>query len=293
MTDLTVTKRYDPRFFATIRILLGLYIAYYFVRLLPYAADIYATGGIMPPPSSNELMAFAPFLAAPLSALTVQIILCMLALVALAFAAGVVRVPAALILWLGMTALFIRNPLTEDPSMAFTNLLLLLTAIVPTGEGWAIGKWRADAAWYMPRMVYLGAWVVLEITYTASGIDRLLAPSWQDGAALHHLFTLATVFHSPLTLFVQSLPAWVLAVLTYAVSAAFFLAVPLCLFGKTRPYAWLMYMLMFIFVGLIINLTQVILGVLLFQLFLFDIEWIRTGPFARIYRRAVYLWKRA
>jgi len=269
---LSTTSPYDPRQFALWRVLFGLYLAYYFARMLPFAASVFSGSGMLPDASLIPTYHLFPGIFALFdSPQFVYGAHVALIISSLCITVGFYRRSAALFTWYGWASLAHRNYLIVDPSYAFIGWLLLALAIIPTGEPYSV--FRRDG-WYMPHSVYMGALAILGLAYSASGIERLSAVSWRDGSAIRHMFDLAIVRHDLLYDSLIRLPTWVFTFQTYAAVCMFILALPLLLYTRTRPYAWVVLTLMFVYMGVVLDLTQVILGLLLFHAFVFDARWI-------------------
>ncbi|HEY5035768.1 MAG TPA: hypothetical protein VII74_01405, partial [Chthoniobacterales bacterium] len=176
----------SPRQFAFFRIALGLYLAIHFAQLLPYGAELFSNRGILSDARLNLTFGLFPNpLALWDSPIAITLFLSALLLASVALAAGICRRSAAIFLWFGWACLFNRNNLISNPSLPYVGLLLLLTALVPLGEGWTLAKPRTD--WRFPASVYWVAWILLATGYSYSGWLKLGSPSWIDGSALFHI----------------------------------------------------------------------------------------------------------
>jgi len=168
-----------------------------------------------------------------------------------------------------------RNVFIVNPSIPFVGWLLLASALMPEGEPWV---WRAAAApdpnWHAPPVLIPGAWLVMALAYSVSGIDKLASPSWLDGSALKH------VLESPIArpgLFREALlalPAPALRLMSWAALSAEVLFAPLCLTRATRAVAWTATLFLHCGVLIVLNLAELTVGVLMFHALTFDRGWL-------------------
>ncbi len=272
LTYLSSKKIYSPWQFALWRIAFGIFLVFYFLCLVPYASELYSDEGIFPDPTINWTYGYFPNLLNYLdSSFFVEWFVLGLAGLSLCIALGVFRRASAILVWYGMACLINRNVLTIDPALALTGWLLFALALIPRGEPLVLGK-RTREVWYMPSFIYWGAWVTLGLSYTVSGVDKFMAPSWQNGSAFGYLLEMGiarkiwlnTAIHSSAVLTVGA---------TWISGTAYILALPLVLIRQTRLFIWLTLTGMFIFVLLAFDLVQVALAILLFHAFLIDSTW--------------------
>ncbi|MEO7725371.1 MAG: hypothetical protein ABIU29_11920 [Chthoniobacterales bacterium] len=260
------------RHFAFFRIALGLYLALHFAQLLPYGAELFSNQGMLPQARLNLTFGILPNpLAVWDSPSSITLFLSALLLLSLAFAAGLQRRMAALLLWFGWACLFNRNNLILNPSLPYIGALLLLSTLLPLGESWRRGQ--SEPGWRFPASVAWAAWLLLAAGYTYSGWMKLLSPSWLDGTALFH------VLQNPLArpgIFRDALlhlpPSW-LQIATWVSLAGELLFLPLSFRLTTRLVAWLtMFILQIVILG-VVNFADLTIAMLLFHCFVFDPRW--------------------
>jgi len=262
-------KSISPIQFVIFRIALGIYLAFHFAQLIPYGAELFSNQGVCANPRLNFTYGIFPN---PLehwdSPGFVTTFLIILLLLAIAFAGGLFRRTAAILLWFGWASLFNRNNLINNPSIPYIGLLLLLTAIVPTGE--ALDPNRVSRSWQFPRMVYWTAWILMAGGYSFSGWMKLHSPSWIDGSALFH------VLNNPLARcglsrdLLLALPASSLRLLTWAMLAAELLFLPLSFSRRTRALAWCALLGMNVGILFAMNFTDLTIGMFMIHLFTYD-----------------------
>jgi hypothetical protein len=262
-----------PRQFAVFRILLGTYLALHFWSLVPYAGELFSNTGMLPDASQLPTALFPN----PLSAATAPAVSLALSIgcaIALALAAGVWRRPLALVLWFGWACLFNRNPFIANPSIPYVGWLLLACAIIPNEAPLRPSVPPAHDAWDVPRPLYVGAWLLLGLGYTLSGLHKLDSPSWRDGTALRHVLELPLARDTALGNAVLALPDGVFAALTYGALFAELTALPLFALPKARPFAWGGLVAMQLGILCLIDFADLTLGMLLFHAFVFDVRWL-------------------
>lgn len=271
-----IYENYSERYFSLWRILFGVYLLYYNLAIFPYLATLYSNEGIY---RHYDFLPFFPNLFALSDGVYVVHTLG-LASVLLSFCIllGWRRNWSALLLWFVLTTFYGRNLLTEHPALPFIGLLLILLAIIPSGEWFSLDrKYRhQNSPWIMPYFAYFTALVVLGAGYSLSGYDKFLATGWQIGDAIGHMYTLPIAFDYWLTDLLREQPFWLIQMETWAAAGAQFVSLPFLLWRPTRKYMWLVLTAMFTYVLFVFDLTEVILGMLLFHLFLFDPSWVST-----------------
>jgi hypothetical protein len=193
-----------------------------------------------------------------------------LALLSLALLAGVYRRWVAVPLWFGWACLFNRNPFIANPSLPYVGFLLLACAIVPNESLLRPSLPPAERAWSIPLPLYRGAWLLLGLGYTLSGLHKLGSPSWGDGTALRHVLELPLARDTWLRSALLSLPDWAFAGMTWGALAAEITALPLFLFRVTRRPAWAALIAMQLGILCLLDFADLTAGMLLFHAFVFE-----------------------
>lgn len=266
--------------FTVFRIVFGSYLAIHFASLVPYAAELFGSTGLIGDPSLNPAAGLFPNplnLELPPAALTG--ILASLVALSLCYAAGFLRPLAAVVLWFGWTALFHRNNLISNPSIPYIGLLLALSAIVPGGEPLSFGKIREN--WKMPVWIPRCAWLLLAAGYTFSGYTKLHSPSWTDGSAMRFLLENPLARPGFMRDSMLALPEGFLVSATWLTLAAELLYLPLACFRKTRRWIWLAMVLLHIGIIFVVDFADLSLGMLMIHAFTFDHRWL-PGKYSSI-----------
>jgi len=265
----------SPYQFAAFRWLMGIYLAVHFAHLLPWGPELFSAQGALPDPSVSPLYGLFPNLLAYWdSPASVRIFLALMALVSLSFAFGIQRQTAALLLWYGWTCLFNRNPLISNPGLPYVGLILVLSALVPSGEGLRPGQWSAQSGWAMPLWVPRAAFFLLMAGYTYSGLGKLQSPSWRSGEVLGLLADNPLARDWFFRDLLKSLPAGLLRAMGWGALAAEILALPLCLFPQGRALAWLTTLSLHLGILMVIDFADLTLGMVMAHLFVFNPLWL-------------------
>jgi predicted DCC family thiol-disulfide oxidoreductase YuxK len=266
--------------FTVFRIVFGLYLTIHFAALVPWAAELFGSAGVMSDPARNPSAGLFPNplnLTLPPAALIGAVLV--LSALSLGFAAGWMRPAISLVLWFGWTALFHRNNLIANPSIPYVGLLLALCVIVPAGEPWSFGKRRGD--WQMPVWIPRCAWLLLAAGYTFSGHTKLHSPSWLDGSAMQYLLENPLARPGWMRDVMLLLPDGVLKGLTWFTLGAELLFLPLACLRKTRPWIWLILLLMHLGIIAVVDFADLSFGMLMIHAFTFDHRWV-AGKFSRV-----------
>ena len=261
--------------YALVRILLGLYLATYFGLLIPHAATIFGRDGLFhaldATPFPNPLMADSP--------MWPPLFMAFLAVLGLGYAAGLQRKAVALLLWYGWACLINRLPFITIPSEGYIGWLLLASLLIPFGEGLALD--RRDPRWQLPTGIFVGAWVVQALSYSVSGVGKLWSPSWIDGSALSLVLEGALVRPTGLADLLASLPPRILQAGTWIFLGLEVLVAPLCLTSWGRKLAWSAMVVVHLVMLVLVDITSVSLGMLVFHAFTFDARWLRWRAASR------------
>lgn len=276
----------SPYHFSFFRIALGAYLCVHFVELLPYAAEVWGPHGLLPDPALNLTHGVLPNILSWTNrdAVTTGFV-ALLALCAVGLAIGWQRPVMALVLWYGWACLFDRNNLTANPGMPYVGWLLLVCAVVPRGEPLGLTRVEHERPWALPRMLYIGAWVLMAVGYTISGIDKWMAPSWRDGSAIVHLLENPLARDTYLRTWLLTWPDALHRVMTWSILAMEALFLPLALFRRTRLLAWGGMVLMHLGILCIVDFADLTIGMLMIHFFTLDERWLKP---ARIERATVY-----
>lgn len=263
----------SSKHFALFRIILGLYLIQHFAFLIPYAQEVWSNTGVFPSPSLNFTYGVFPnilnyydsteFIFAFLAALLLFSVL---------FTLGLYRRLTALFIWYGWVCLFDRNNLISNPGIPFVGWLLLCCIMIPNGEHYSLKPVR-KSDWEFPRILWIGAWIIMSLSYTLSGIDKLQSPSWLNGSAIAHLVNNPLARDWWLRDWVTEFPIWIIKIMTYSILTIEVLFAPLALFRITRKWIWLAAVVMHIGILLLVDFADLTVGMLMIHIITFDLKW--------------------
>lgn len=263
----------SPHQFALFRILLGTYLLIHFTCLVPYAPEMFSERGLIPDgfwnPTSSILPNILNYYDAPVFT---QAFLVLLAVLSGLLILGWRRPWVAILLWYGWACLFNRNIFIGNPGLAFVGWILLALVVIPTGEPLSKGK-ETNPDWTFPKEVFYGAWILLALGYTFSGIHKLGSPSWVDGSALSHVLSNPLARDTALREGLMAMPG-LLKIMTWGTLGLEILFAPLALFMKLRPWVWAAMVGLHLGIIGVIDFADLTAGILLFHLFTFDARWL-------------------
>lgn len=270
-----MTFIYPRSQFAFFRIVFGLYLTIHFMMLVPVAPELWSNVGFISDVTLNMTYGVFPnILSLFPSPLASKIFIVLMMLLSFLIMIGAYRRTASLLLWYGWACLFHQNNLILNPGLPMIGWLLLALSLIPKGEGWGVEK--KEVSWSMPLILYWGAWIIVGVSYSISGLDKAMAPSWQDGSAITHLLNNPLARDYFLRDFLGALPEGIHHILTWSTLALEIGFGIFVLFSKTRMWAWFMIMAMHIGILSIIDFADLTLGVMMLHLFTFDPRWFRV-----------------
>jgi len=255
----------------------GVYLAFHFAALLPWATELFSSKGALPRGTLSPLFHLFPnlFLLCDSPAFVLGCVAAAAVSGAL-FALGRFDRWMAIFLWYIWACLYGRNPLIGNPSLPFIGWLLLAYALVPRlprGQDEA-GNEQSFGTWRMPEDVFAAAWILMAIAYSYSGYAKLTSPSWVDGSALRHVLHNPLARDTALRISLLALPPLSLRLATWGALFLELFFAPLSLFRKLRPALWLAMLGMHLGLLALVNFSDLTLGMLVLQFFTFDPAWI-------------------
>jgi hypothetical protein len=271
---------------AVARAALGAYLAVHYALQAPYAAVLYGRGGMLPEARLNPSYPHAHSLLYALDAPWFVTALCAgLALVAAAYAAGLRTRTSAVVLFAGMYTLLHRNALTLNPSLPYLGLWLLAHAFFPADPAHSLDRLLARRRGVVfdphpervPRDVLRVLWIVTAVSYSYSGVTKLLSPSWRDGRAVALILGSVLGRDNLPARALLALPPLVTAGLTWATLLAELLYAPLALARRARPWLWAALLGLHAGLMLVVDIADISAAMVVFHLATFDPEWLGAG----------------
>ena len=243
--------------------------------LIPYAEELWSKDGILPDKSYNFTNGIFPnILSLSDSSVAVTIFICLLSFLSILLILGFQRQIVSVLLWYGWVCLFDRNNLISNPGIPFVGWILLCLAIIPKGEALCLFSEKKED-WEFPKIIFYGAWIIMSLSYSISGIDKLNSPSWRDGSAIIHLLNNPLARDWPIRDFLLSVPDSILNFLSWTILIIEISFAPLAIWKKSRKLIWISTVIMHFSILLIVDFADLTFGMLMIHLFTFDASWIK------------------
>jgi len=237
------------------RVALGVYLCVHFAMLLPYAAELFSSAGVLPAASFSPLHSLWPGLMhVSDSPAWAGFVVALGALAGAGLALDVHPRTSALVAWLVWSSLFCRNPLISNPGLPYVGLMLCMLAATP----------RTDTR--LRRSLDAVLYGALALGYTYSGLTKLAALSWRDGSALGYVLGSPLARELPIVQALADMPTACM-LLTYAALTLEILYVPLSCVPALRLPLWLAMVGMHLGLVLSVDFADLTLGMLLVHLF--------------------------
>lgn len=264
--------------YSAFRVVLGAYLTIHFVRLVPWATELFSSRGVVPHAELSPLSAAFPSVLTWFDAPPIAVGLAALgAFAGVLLAVGALDRAAAVVAWYVLACFTVRNPLILNPSLPFVGWMLLAHALLPRAPygSWAArGRLDPSGGWRFTPGIARAAWIVMSVAYSYSGYTKLISPSWVDGTAL------ARVLENPL-----ARPTWVreamlalpdvaLSLATWGTLALELAFAPLALFRRVRPWLWWSMLAMHVGLIVVIDFAELSFGMILLHAFTFDPRWL-------------------
>ncbi len=235
------------------RLLMGLYLVYFFISLFEQGAlinSLFSNSGA----AESNLVWLLPAGGLILS---------------LALFAGVFVKWSSLFVAVVFQLCFLSLPIPKEVQSSYITLALCIFALFSDNSHnhFFLKTQLKDTTywqWGLFAAVYFG--------FTISGLSKLFYSPWLDGQAMSFFCTQSHIGNLTNTLACAALPK---VATGYAVLFIEIFSLPLFLIKKTRALAWLLNTLLHIFIPIYLYVWPVSFGVLLIQILLFDPQWIK------------------
>ena len=269
--------------YSVFRAVLGTYLAVHFASLVPWAAELFSSAGMIADARDSPLALLFPNVLAWVDApWFVTAFVAAGAAGGLLLAIGFQDRWAAIAVWYVWACLLGRNPLILNPGIPYVGWMLLAHALLPRAP---FGSWEArgrvdpGGGWRFTPSLFAAAWIVMAVGYTFSGVTKLPSPSWRDGTALARILDNPLARPGPLRDLFLALPAPLLAAGTWGVLAFEIAFGPLALIRRLRPWLWTSMVALHLSLIGLIDFADLSLGMVMLHLFTFDPAWVpRRSP---------------
>lgn len=271
-------SNYSSYQFAIVRLSLGLYLVFYFAKLARFAPDLLSDAGMLPDPALNWTHGIFPnvilLLRTP-GLVTLFVLLLLLLSLFLTF--GISRRLVSVLLWYGWACILNRNNLLDNPSLPYIGWLLLACGLIPSGEPLRLRRKRTDVQWVMPDIIFQGAWIILALGYSASGLAKVASECWRDGSAIRYVLELPITRDYWVTNALLRMPGPILKGMTWFVVGIEVIFAPLCIWRRGRMWAWFSLSLLWFSLLFVMDIADVLVAMLIFHAFTFDRSWFVTS----------------
>ncbi|MCB9745831.1 MAG: HTTM domain-containing protein [Alphaproteobacteria bacterium] len=264
----------SARHFALFRIALGAWLALHFLRLLPYAAEVYSAEGLFPDMQPFFWIVFPTPLRWLDSPRAAQAFLAVSAGLGALLALGVRRPWVCVALWFCLASGAARNFMSFNLSMNYMGWVLLAMALTPEGEGWSLGERGPRPGFGVPPTLVKGLWAILGLSYSVSGYVKLGLPEWTQGLAVQRLLVSGVAREGPVNALMLALPEPALSLASWFVLGLELIYLPLVALRWTRPWAWAAMVGMHLVIGSTTRITELSLSMILVHLLVFDPSWL-------------------
>lgn len=261
---------YSYQQLAWFRRILALYLFIHFLRLIPYANEVFSEF------VDHDETSFR------FSMINYQFVTISATIASILFGLNIWSRVSAMCLYLVWSSFLWQNLFISNPGMAYVGWLLLIMASVPS-----LPKHAREA---IPKRVFWAAWILMALGYTLSGIHKLQCQSWRDGTALRW------VLEGPLgrtnwitKLMLYMAPDFILKIMTWMTLAGEVLFLPLGIFHHTRKWFWLFFVFVHLGILCTVRFADLTFGVLMIHLFTFDVRWVKPYVDYIIDARDAYL----
>ena len=284
----TATNWYSVRQLKIFQFCFGFYLTHHFYELIPHVVELFGREGMIGNPKWSPTYGFFPNIIHLIDFSSILLKLYLISLTCLsvlfAFRLFYPRL-VSIILWYGWASLLNRNVLISNPGIPFVGLLLLAFSLIEiktknTIDSSTSSNSRESKQEIIhqldPRVfpwIYWGSWTIYALGYTISGLHKLQSPSWIDGSALHHILRSPLSRNHWLCHYLLEMNPLFLQISTWLSLIAEISFLPLGLFYHTRKFFWFTFLFLHLGVLVVVNFTDLTLGVLTMHFFLLDLRW--------------------
>lgn len=166
------------------------------------------------------------------------------------------------------------SPFVANVSIGYLTFLLLVLSFVPEGERWfpSLNIERDlngnEIEWEMPEYLFWVIWIVGAVSYTESGIDKILHPVWRSGDAVNQLFNYSlAVKENFISDYIAEQPI-VAKLMTWGVIALETVFVISLFFKRVRWMFWLAMVILHLSIMSMMAIYYISFGMLVFHAFM-------------------------
>lgn len=267
--------------------LLGSYMLVYGLLLIPHAALLYSNVGYLPTAELNNLPVWASIFSTFDTPVAVTVCMATYAFLGALLVLGIRQPFIPFMAWIFYCSFQNRNVLTSNPGTDLIGFLLIFLTIAFFST-WLL-RIRRSATYALPQPLYEGAWFIMGLAFTTSGLRRLGGHAWSEGTGLREALAIIPSAEHWLAItahhLISMIPAWLMHIVNFAVVGLFVFSLPLAMVPRARPYLLVAHYSIFGTLLLIGDIAQIIFAVLLFFLLLSDVLWPSEHVLSAIRRR--------
>jgi hypothetical protein len=244
------------------RPIFGLYLCWHFCELIPYAEEVFGLTGMISNPELGPTYSFFPN---AFNFVDPKFFVTFMFTASVLFLGKINQQMNAAVMWYGWSCMLNRNVFINNPGMAYVGFLLIIIAL---------GFDDKKHPYY--KHTYFISWFLMCLGYTVSGLHKLQSPSWIDGSALYNVLTSPIARDNSFVDLLVASPEIVLKSHTWPSLVLEMSCLFLGCFYHMRKFYW--FALFGLHLGILatINFTDLTLGVLMIQVFLFDPQFFST-----------------
>lgn len=238
------------------RQIFGFYCLIHFIQLLPYAQELFDLNNM-----SYDSKLGPTFLLFPniIHFIGPELLLIILIFFSITFIINILPRTSSAIICYGWAAMLNTNVLIYNPGIPYIGWLLLIMSIDPECKN---------------PYFYWFSWFLTNINYTISGIHKLQCPSWIDGTALIYIISSPLARDNCFRNLLWKAPILFLKISNWLALMLEIFSLPLGTFKYTRFWFWIMHIVFHLVILLVINFSDLTIGMMMIHFYLFDKKWI-------------------
>lgn len=242
----------------------GIYLFHHFFVLYPSAIELFSSKGMIPDSTDLPSYGLVPNLLFHYdSPIFINYFVIGMMILSTSLCFEYFRSISSFLLFCGWNMLLNRNPFITNPGMAYDGLLLLVISVCSS----SISK---------NKILSHGIWLIIGLSYTASGLHKLQCKSWLDGDAIYYVLTGPLARDNIIVWFlVNMIPREFLKLVTWG---SLFIEISFLFLGcfhHMRKWYWLAIMGFHLGIIATVNFADLTLGVMMIHVFTFDTEWLK------------------
>lgn len=240
-----------------LRICLGIYLVVHFSQLFSDSIELFSNVGMISNTSNIPNISIFKYYDEPIF---VNLFIISLIVASLSFVFNYKSKICQIYIFFGWMSLINRNPLIVNPTINYIGWLLLSFSFSNTKKN-------------ENTIIYYGFWLIVGLSYTASGIHKLQCETWRNGTALFYILSGPLSRQNILTDFILTSPL-LIKTLTYSSLFLEISSLFIGIFYRCRKWYWLSFTLFHIGILLCINFSDLSIGMIVIHLFNFDLNWL-------------------